>query len=538
MNLKNVIIICSLFFTSSAYAQDLKQTLDGTVSFVTSKNVYVKFENTEMIQIGDTLTLNDKNVPCLVVNDKSSSSTVCTVISNCEVKKDDQVSYSYEAVKKIEEDIGGKSEEVTIATIEADTPSLEQREKNAFYSEKIKGRISVSSYNNISENRDDRHRINSRFSLNAKHIGDSKFSIDSYLNYRHLLNANENNTGRKNSIFRVYNLALRFDANPTLSFTVGRKINPKASSLGAIDGLQIEKYLGNFYVGAIAGFRPDFVDFNFNPDLLEYGGYIGLMSNLDTFYSTTTLGFMEQTNSGQVDRRYAYFQHSSSISRKLNLFGSFELDLYGEEGSTVRLTNLYMSARYRFSRKFDLTLSFDSRKRIIYYETFKTEIEEILDDDIARQGIRIRANVKPIKRIVVGGSYSKRTQSDDQNKSDNIYGYITLTKIPTVGGRFSINYNVNSSSYLESQIISFRHSRTMLKRKLNADFYYRLADYEYKSSDNEFKQNYYGASFSYNITRTWIFNVSGELSQFDDRNNYRFYTKLIKRFYSKKKNKR
>ena len=63
--------------------------------------------------------------------------------------------------------------------------------------------------------------------------------------------------------------------------------------------------------------------------------------------------------------------------KKLNLFTSLELDLYNKVNDTVnndvRLTNLYASARYRFSRKFDLTLSYDSRKRILYYETFKSD---------------------------------------------------------------------------------------------------------------------------------------------------------------------
>jgi hypothetical protein len=159
----------------------------------------------------------------------------------------------------------------------------------------------------------------------------------------------------------------------------------------------------------------------------------------------------------------------------------------------------------------------------------------LLDDDIARQGVRIRMNVRPVKYIILGAGYGSRFQSDNQNKSDNINGYATWTKIPTLGGSLSVNYNVNNSNYLESNILSIRHSRAMIKQKLNTDFYYRLADYKYKGSETNFKQNYYGVNLNYSITRTWLFSVSGELSQFNDENNYRIYTKLTKRFYSKKK---
>jgi hypothetical protein len=514
------------------YGQDEELTISGTVSFITSKNIYVKFEETNNIKIGDTLRLKGSKLPCLLVADKSSNSVVCSILNDCEISKEDEVVYSFQKTASVvvEEP---QTDVETINTVSE--VSKTENEKDSYYSEQIRGRISASSYNTFSDTRDNRNRINTRFSMNAKHIGDSKFSVDTYLNYRSNLNQPASNSAYKNSVFRIYNLALRYDATPTFYFTAGRRINPKISSVGAIDGLQVEKYFGKFYIGGVGGFRPNFVDYGFNADLLQYGGYVGVETDDDNFYSQTSLGAIEQKNGAKTDRRYAYFQHSSTIARKLNLFSSFELDLFGNAGSETRLTNLYMSARYRFSRKFDFTISYDSRKRIIYYETDKTEIEQLLDDDIARQGVRLRANVKPIKYLIIGGSYSTRFQSDSQNKSDNIYLYSTLSKIPAIGGSFSVNYNINSSNYLESNIVSLRHSRSMLKNKLNTEFYYRLANYKYNNNANKFQQSYYGTNLSYSITRTWLFSVSGEFSQFNDENNFRIYTKLTKRFYSKKK---
>jgi uncharacterized MAPEG superfamily protein len=165
----------------------------------------------------------------------------------------------------------------------------------------------------------------------------------------------------------------------------------------------------------------------------------------------------------------------------LNLFGSAELDQYskvnGEAKNDPRLTNLYLSARYRFTRKFDVFLSYDSRKRIIYYESFQTEIERLLDDYIARQGLRARVNIKPIKYFTIGLSYSKRFENDVQNKSNNYYAYASYSKIPMIKGRIMISYNLNASNYLESRILAFRYSRSLIPRKLNAEFYYRLVEY-------------------------------------------------------------
>jgi len=140
--------------------------------------------------------------------------------------------------------------------------------------------------------------------------------------------------------------------------------------------------------------------------------------------------------------------------------------------------------------------------------------------------------------VNAGFSYSKRFQSDDQNKSDNIYLYLGLSKIPGIGGRVSVNYNVNSSNYLQSNVLSLRHSRTLIKNKLNADFYYRLVNYIYLNSNTfntTLNQNYYGANLSLYITRKLMLSVSGEYSNTNQENNYRIYTKLVKRFNSKRK---
>lgn len=538
MKYKFIFILFIVISSSNVFGQDKDQLIDGKVSFVTSKNVYVKFDDTEKINVGDTLKFLNQITPCLLVKNKSSNSVVCSVIYECVVKKGDAVYYNYSTKNRnIEKAIIADQE---IKTNKDTTEIIDPKGKTSGYLQSMNGRISVASYSTLSNIREDRHRMMYRFTFNAGHIGNSKFSFETYLTYRQYFKSGEESVSRNSNIFNVYNLALRYDVDPTLSLVFGRRINNKMSSVGAIDGLQVEKFFGKTYVGAIAGFRPDIFDYSFNSDLFEYGAYIGRITDNINFNSQTTLGFIEQRNDGEIDRRYAYFQHSSTVFKKLNLFSSMELDLYNKVNDTVnndvRLTNLYISARYRFNRKIDLSMSYDSRKRIIYYETFKSEIERLLDDDIARQGFRIRLNVRPIKYFIVGISYSKRFQIDDLNKSDNIYGYVSYSKIPGIGGGLSLNYNMNTSNYMESNIFSLRYSRNLVKSKLNADLYYRFADFEYFNSYiGNYKQNYYGANLSYNITSKLMLSVSGEYSNSDSENNFRIYTKLIKRFYTKRK---
>ena len=131
--------------------------------------------------------------------------------------------------------------------------------------------------------------------------------------------------------------------------------------------------------------------------------------------------------------------------------------------------------------------------------------------------------------------YSKRFQSDIENKSNNLYGYVGYSKIQTIGERVSLSYNRNISNYLESNIASLRYSRAILDDRLNADFYYRFVDYKYKSTVPDFSQNYFGTYLSYYIDRSLIISLLGEYSTYSGENNYRINTRIIKRFYRQRK---
>lgn len=552
MRIKIGLLISFLTVISNVYGQDNSVQIKGEVTYLTSQNIYVKFESTEKINIGDTLRLSGNGSPCLLVNSKSSRSCVCSVIDDCEVLKGAEIIYipSAEAIKTNENNNGlvvygepniyNEYKDNGIDTTEI----KDQKNVESQFKEEIRGRISVSSYNLFSSIRDNRYRFNSRFSFNVNHIGNSKFSFSSYFVYRQNFIPNEGSSTRKSIFFNAYDLALRYDITPTLVLVLGRKINPKMSSIGAIDGLQVEKQFGRNYIGAIVGSRPDIFDYNFNPNLFQYGAFYGRMSDKKNFYSQTTIGAIEQRNDGAIDRRFLYFQHASTIVKKLNLFASFEIDLYRRiddvSSNDFRLTNLYASAKYRFSRKFDMMVSYDNRRRIFYYETFQTELERMLDNDIVRQGVRVGLHVKPVNYLNIGINYSKRFQSDKENKSDNINAYISYSKLPGINGRISVNYNHNTSNYLISDAISLIYSRMFFKSKLGADFYYRYVKYDYFNNESSLSnptpgQNYFGTNLSYYFKKRFTFSVTGEYSNINEENNYRLYIKLAKRFSNKRK---
>ncbi len=156
------------------------------------------------------------------------------------------------------------------------------------------------------------------------------------------------------------------------------------------------------------------------------------------------------------------------------------------------------------------------------------------------QGARLRVNVKPFKSTTLGASYSRRFQSDGENASDNINGYLTFSMNPAQVGRWSLQVNRNTTNYSRSDVLSVRHSRVLLKKKMNASAYFRMANYRYFSMLDvqgipaENKQKYYGVDVSYNILPKLVFSVLGELSTLRDERSYRVNVSIIKRFDSKR----
>lgn len=526
--------IIFLFFLAQAtisLGQEKYIQKTGKVSLVTSRNVYVKFDNTDGINVGDTLSLSiaDTIKPCLLVEYKSSISCVCIIVNSCNVKKDDVIIHhqNANATKLLNKKLNPDS----VMSKRQGDDYKKKRKENIF------GTISASSNSGFSDKQTDRHRMMYSLSMDAININDSKFSLETDVSYTHNFIPIESYT-REKTFFRVQSIAIKYDIDSSMFISAGRQINNKISSLGALDGIQAEKHFGNFYAGLIAGFRPDIYNYNLNSSLLQYGTYLGIQADKKNGYSLSTIGFLEQRNGANIDRRYTYFQHTSTINRNLNIFSSGEVDIYsninGIAGNKIRLTNLYLSSQYKINKWMDVFMSYDCRKQILYYETYKSEIEMYLNEDEARQGARVRLTVRPHKKIFTGIGYSKRFQNSGLNKSDNYDGYLTYTQLPLIGGSFSINVSVNRSNYLETDVLSMRHSRTMMKKKLYADIHYRILQYNTLVFEEDEIQQYVGCGFTYTTKRKIMFGISGDVAVREEEINCWINARIIKRFQKNK----
>ena len=536
---KKLLISASIFlsFTISVKAQKRAETIKGTVSFVSARNVYVKFASTKNIKTGDTLFINrNSNVfPALFVTNKSSSSTVCRSLLEEKMEVGSELIARIQLIIKSEKEDRPLPAEVPVIPPNAPVLIPEEESEGPELKQKIRGRISAASYSNISSFRTS-HRMRYALSFRGKNLGGSKLSTDLYLTFRHTLGEWEKVKQDLGRALKVYALSATYDFTPNTRLTLGRKINPRLTSVGAIDGIQFEKGFGNFLIGAVAGTRPDFSNYGFNPRLLQYGAYGSYSMGKDSQRSTSTFGFMEQTNAGKTDRRFAYFQHSGQLGKKIHLFSSFEIDLYQLRNRQVsnqpRLTNLYVSLSYRLSKKLRFSAAYDSRRNIIYYESYQRFIDQLIEDE-TRQGLRLGFTFRPTKNITWGVNGGLRFQQSGINRSVNLNTYLSLNKMNWLPFRTTLRASILETGFLNSRIYGIYFSKPLLNRKINLEWYYRNVNYLYSKSEvgTAVQQHIAGLNLSWRLTKKLSAHLFFESTL--DKNNptlSRVNLRLIKRF--------
>jgi hypothetical protein len=511
--------------------------MEGKVSYITSQNIYVKFENAGTVHTGDTIFIRKDEVlkPLLLAESVSSTSCVGKPLFQSDIKIADVVYVKITVSNKVaKEQITQKAS----GTQSVKTDSLEKSSNNKPVpkperEQKIRGRLSASSYSSFSNSSDFNQRMRYTFSMTADHISGSRFSTDSYILFTH--KANHWNEVQDNifNALKIYSLSVNYDITKNTRVLFGRKINPRIASVGAIDGLQTETSIKNFTFGAVVGSNPDYTDYSFNPKLFEYGAYLSHDFSNKNGPLVNSFAFFQQTNSGKTDRRFAYFQHDNSLIKNLNLFLSCEVDLFTVKDSiptnTVSLTSLYLSFRYRFSRQLSVFASYDARKNVIYYETFKNYLDQMLED-ATRQGYQFRINYNPGKQINTGISGGYRFRTNDINPTLNANAFLTFNQLPWVNASLSLSSNYLKTNYVDGLIYGIRINRDIIPSKLTSGIFYRLVDYKYLNINTHSLQHMAEVELSWQITRKFSLSANYD-GTFEKANKYHsVYLNLIKRF--------
>lgn len=527
----------SIFIVAASFIFGQNNELKkGNVSYISSQYIYLKFDNTEGISIGDSLfyQANSELVHCLVIKYLSSSSAAGMKICDRQFNIGDEIYANL-----------SKKEELTEVLKETDEKIL--NEEN-LHSEDVKklidkprmesslnGRISISSYSNFSNigRKNDYQRWRYLFSLNAKNINGIPLTFNNYITFAYRPDqwANiEENIGRA---LRVYDFSLEYDLSYKSSITFGRKNNLKISNLGSIDGLQFQTKIGKLETGIVLGSRPNFSDYGYNYKMFQYGIYLSRTDTLANGTMQNTIAAFEQTNNFYTDRRFLYVQHINNSIKNINLFASSEIDIYkrknGIAENTFSLTSFYISARYNPSRYISFSTSYDARKNVVYFETYKNYADSLLESE-TRQGLRFSSNIRPFNFISIGLHYGYRFRNYDVESTNNYGGYINFNSMPVIKSTLNISFNKLSTSYLNGTIIGFRIYKYIIPSFLNSGISYKKINYDYKSSSYSLKQNIINVDLTFQLFAKIFLSANYE-GTFEEIKTYnRIYLNLTTRF--------
>ena len=244
-------------------------------------------------------------------------------------------------------------------------------------------------------------------------------------------------------------------------------------------------------------------------------------------------------NSGNIDRRFVYLQHSNALLPRLYFFGSAEADLYSKVLNTTdssytkdnspSLSNVYVSLRYKVIKQLSLSFSYSARQNIIYYETYKNIIEQLLEM-AGTQGYMFQANYHPGKNLSIGANAGYRFSKQDPRPTKNLYSYVTYSNVPWLHASATLSATLLETSYTTGQIYSLGLSRDLLPGKVYGGLSYRFVNYKFVSNEEPLTQHMGEVNLTWRVMKKLLCSLNYEGTFETQRNYNRVYINLTQRF--------
>lgn len=519
MRINKYIFILFYIFSVSLYSQVIEDEVkEGRVTFSSSQFIYVNFQNTNGISEGDTLFSKNKNtfVPVLKVVHLSSTSAACEKIGDIKIDQGMTIIFkkqiTNENISKID---SSRSNESIINTSQVGEITVVNNKTVKSSSSRFRGRYSIQSYSGLSNlnSNTDFQRWRHSLLLGIKNIAGSGLSFSTYTNFTYNVEKWQEVSSNLGKAIKVYDLNLNYQFTESAQFKLGRFLNPKISNISVVDGAQFEKAFSFLTVGLVAGSRPNFYDFGLNLKLFEYGIYLSRSDTVGNRLMENTLSYFEQTNDFKTDRRFVYFQHYNNLLKTLSLFASSEVDLYkvtgGIQKNDFSLTSLYLSARYAPVNEVSFNVSYDARKNIIYYETFKSIADSILENE-TRQGLRVRTYLRPWQNLFASLQFGYRTVKSDVKPSKNYGGSLGYNSLPLLDASVMVDFNKLSSNYVDGYIYTANLSKYLYNLRSDFSIGFRKTNYSFTNSDYKLDENAILINFSTSILSPFSFSISYE----------------------------
>ncbi|MEW6194876.1 MAG: hypothetical protein AB1521_06965 [Bacteroidota bacterium] len=526
------LIVLMLLLHSISIAQEREKRI-GTITHISSQHVYVQFDKTNSINIGDTLYLskNRTEVPALIVKFISSRSCAGEPLVGISPNIDDRV-IVYLPIEVPTKIVVPEKNDSTKGIVSPEPKTMIPSQSAFKIKKNYKGRFSVQSSSNLNNNSPNIQRWRYTLSFNADSIGGGPLSFSNYMFFTYNTNDWQNVKSNLGKALKIYDLNITYSFRKESKLTLGRSLNNKISSIGSIDGLQYQHKVGRFYLGGLVGSHPNFSDYGYNSKMFEYGFYINRLDTLGISNMENTIAFFNQTNDFKTDRRYLYLQHTNNIIKSTNFFASSEIDLFKKENginkNNLTVTSIFLNLYVNPTRFFSFSFSYDARRNVVYYETYKSFIDSLFSNEM-NQGFRTGLNLRPFNNLSLSLNGGYRFQKNDTKPARNFNGNLYYGNIPLLNVSGNISYTKLISSYTDGNIAGIRLSKYITSLDMNISTDYRRIEYKF-SGGSTLIQNNLSADFSYKLPLDVYLGLNYEVT-FEKQSSYsRLFVDITKRF--------
>jgi hypothetical protein len=380
-------------------------------------------------------------------------------------------------------------------------------------------------------------QLTMRLNLRASNLWSQPVTLVIRSRGQHDDRARSYSSGLSNSEWdnRIYEFSLSYGGGDNAtSFQVGRILPHHLTRVGYVDGAAVDRHLGaGWHLGLSGGAKPRWQYSSNEVSLQKYGGYIGYENRARKDIQFEQYAVVAgEYHGGEISRELVDLEGSLNLGSSLWFNNQFEIDINRgwrkeKSGRSFDLSSVYLSARWRLSKRVSLGSSYDTRRN--YWTYTQQSIADSLFDDQLRRGARADFNLNLPHQFNLNSQIGYRKAADEPDPTVSLVLYASKAGIPTTQTRASVRY----SKFNGPSIDGYNYSIRLAQRfgdKLSLEAADGLYRYDLTSNNDSRSNHWWEGVLRLEAIRGWYTDLLYQYNSGDDTRGYTFRAEIGKRF--------
>jgi hypothetical protein len=266
---------------------------------------------------------------------------------------------------------------------------------------------------------------------------------------------------------RLYEASLRYGNDETrVEFQLGRLLPRQLTRVGYIDGASVDiRPATGWHLGVLAGAKPRWQFRDDQMSLQKYGAYAGyeIGSFRETLFEQYA-AFAGEYHGSEISREFLHVKGRLQSHRGWSISHQLDIDLnrgwrLAKADSRIKLSNLYINARYLLSKRVTVSGSYDSRQNYWIYEQ-QTTADSLFDDEL-RRGVRGNLSLHLPYQLNLNSQVGYRDNAADVDGTVSYSVYLSKSNVITRRSMISARYSGFDGPFSKGHSYTFRASQSL-----------------------------------------------------------------------------